>query len=107
MEVRMMKSILLVGVLVPAMAVLGTAQTTPDVYPQVHASTMVPGGANGGVRLSGDVDFTLGISTLGTTHIRADEAIISASHDVELRGNVHLITGTDAGKLRLFADSIR
>jgi hypothetical protein len=87
--------------------VLGTAQTTPDVYPQVHASTMVAWDANGVARLLGDVDFTLGISTLGTTHIRADEAIISASHDVELRGNVHLITGPDAGKLRLFADTIQ
>ena len=102
-----MKSILFGGVLVIGMAVLGTAQTTPDVYPQVHASTMVPWDANGVVRLSGDVDFTLGVSTLGTTHIRADEAIIGPSHDVELRGNVHLITGPDAGKLRLSADTIR
>jgi hypothetical protein len=51
------------------------------------------------------VEFTLGISRLGTTHIRADEAVLDG-HDIELRGNVHLITGPDAARLRVDADSI-
>ena len=102
-----MKPILLGGVLVLGMAVLGTAQTTPDVYPQVHASEFVMGGGpnNNAGHLSGGVEFTLGISTLGTTHLRADEAVLDG-HDIELRGNVHLITAPDAGRLRVFADNI-
>ena len=103
-----MKSVLFVAVLVLGVAVVGRAQMTQDVYPQVRASEFVMRNATNDIgRLSGNVDFTLGISTLGTTHIRADEAIISAQHDIELRGNVHLITGPDAGRIRVVADPIR
>src|SRR5689334_16223378 len=100
-----MKAIFFAGVLVLGVAVLGSAQTTRDVYPEVHAGDWVLGDANTAGHLSGGVDFTLGISTLGTTHIRADEAIV-LGHDIELRGNVHLITGQDAGRLRVQADAI-
>ena len=102
-----MKTMLFASVLVLGVAVLGRAQTSQDVYPQVHASEFVRWDANGVAHLSGDVDFTLGVSTLGTTHIRADEAILGPSHDVELRGNVHLITAPDAGRIRILADTIR
>jgi hypothetical protein len=103
-----MKTMFFAAVLVLGVAVLGGAQTTPDVYPQVHASEWVMRDATSNVgHLSGNVDFTLGISTLWTTHIRADEAIIGQSHDIELRGNVHLITGPDAGRIRVAADTIR
>ncbi len=102
-----MRTMLFAAVLVFGVAVLGRAQTTQDVYPQVHASEFVMGGGPNGAQghLSGGVDFTLGISTLGTTHIRADEAFLDG-HDIELRGNVHVITGPDAGRLRILADTI-
>jgi hypothetical protein len=106
-EAFSMKTMFFAAVLALGVAVLGSAQTTQDVYPQVHANEFVMGGGpnNAAGHLSGGVDFTLGISTLGTTHIRADEAFLDG-HDIQLRGNVHLITGPDAGRLRVLADTI-
>ena len=92
-----MKTMFFAAVLVLGVAVLGGAQTAADL-PQIHAASAT--GVGSVMHLSGNVEFTL-----GTLRVTADEADLSASHDISLSGNVHLITGP--GQMRITADTRR
>ena len=87
----MKKAILLVG-LVFGVALLGSAQTAPDVT-KMRARTVVQDG--NGVHLRGAVEVVI-----GGVRMTADEADIAgpfagvaptSPHRIDVRGNVHLV----------------